>query len=59
MGISKFTVSSIYLFFDPCHPERSEGSIDRDFSPTAQNDEFVDKTSINKRAKKWQLQKKP
>ena len=24
------------------HPERSEGSADRDFSPTAQNDEFLD-----------------
>ena len=33
-------VSSIFL---PRHPERSEGSADKDFSPTAQNDEFLDK----------------
>ena len=30
-------VSSIFYHR---HPERSEGSVDRDFSPTAQNDEF-------------------
>ena len=32
-------VSSIFY---PRHPERSEGSADRDFSPMAQNDEFLD-----------------
>ena len=37
---SKFRVSSIFYR----HPERSEGSTDRDFSPAAQNDEFLDTT---------------
>ncbi|MBR1375033.1 MAG: hypothetical protein IJ566_03020 [Cardiobacteriaceae bacterium] len=37
MGASKLMVSSIFYLR---HPERSEGSSDRDFSPTAQNDEF-------------------
>ncbi|MBR1374922.1 MAG: hypothetical protein IJ566_02430 [Cardiobacteriaceae bacterium] len=32
--------------FSPRHPERSEGSTDRDFSPTAQNDEFLDTPTI-------------
>ena len=38
LGVSKFMVSSIFY---PRHLEHSEGSADRDFSPTAQNDEFV------------------
>ena len=40
MGASKF-------IFYRRHPERSEGSADRDFSPTAQNDEFRRYAQIN------------
>ena len=39
MGASKFMVSSIFY---PRHLERSEGTDDRDFSPTTQNDAFLD-----------------
>ena len=37
-GATKFMVSSILYR----HPERSEGSADRDFSPRTQNDAFLD-----------------
>ena len=40
LSSSKFIVSSIFL---PRHLERSKGAADRDFSPAAQNDEFLDK----------------
>ena len=37
-GVFKIRASSICSR----HLEKSEGSTDRDFSPTAQNDEFLD-----------------
>ena len=38
-----------FTFF-PRHPERSEETADRDFSPTAQNDEFRRYAQIKKRS---------
>ena len=37
----------LVLFFYLRHPEYSEGSADIDFSPTAQNDEFLDTPSCD------------